>query len=114
VSAGPTVDQGLAGAARYAGSRVHRVEDARLLTGRGTYVDDVQLPAMLHACFVRSPYARARIVDIDPSEALTLAGVRAVFVAADLNPPPGEGQTGRPRPRLSPPTVSGGCGALRR
>ena len=41
-------------AARYAGSRVHRVEDARLLTGHGSFVDDVVRPGMLHACFVRS------------------------------------------------------------
>jgi aerobic carbon-monoxide dehydrogenase large subunit len=75
-----------AGATRYAGSRVHRVEDARLLTGRGTYVDDVQLPGTLHACFVRSPHARARILDIDTSEAGALEGVHAVFVAEDLNP----------------------------
>ena len=48
-----------AGATRYAGSRVQRVEDPRLLTGHGTFVDDIQLPGMLHACFVRSPH-RAR------------------------------------------------------
>jgi carbon-monoxide dehydrogenase large subunit len=75
-----------AGATRYAGSRVHRVEDARLLTGQGTFVDDVQRPGMLHACFVRSPFARARIGEIDTSEALAAPGVRAVFTAADLNP----------------------------
>ncbi len=74
------------GAARYAGSRVHRVEDARLLTGRGTFVDDVTRPGMLHACFVRSPFARARIAGIDASEALALHGVHDVFVASDLNP----------------------------
>src|SRR3546814_3611337 len=62
-------------AGRYAGTRVHRVEDARLLTGRGTFVDDVDRPGMLHACFVRSPFARARIGEIDASEALALPGV---------------------------------------
>ncbi len=72
-------------AARYAGSRVHRVEDARLLTGRGTYVDDIELPRMVHACFVRSPMARATIVSIDASAAAALPGVVAVFTAADLN-----------------------------
>jgi aerobic carbon-monoxide dehydrogenase large subunit len=77
---------GHAGATRYAGSRVHRVEDPRLLTGRGTYVDDVRLPGMLHACFVRSPHARARIVGIDTTDAAALDGVHAVFVAEDLNP----------------------------
>jgi aerobic carbon-monoxide dehydrogenase large subunit len=74
------------GATRYAGSRVQRVEDPRLLAGRGTFVDDVVRPGMLHACFVRSTLARARIVGVDASEAEALPGVHAVFVAADLNP----------------------------
>src|SRR3546814_15883653 len=73
-------------AGRYAGTRVHRVEDARLLTGRGTFVDDVDRPGMLHACFVRSPFARARIGEIDASEALALPGVHAVLTAADITP----------------------------
>jgi carbon-monoxide dehydrogenase large subunit len=71
---------------RYAGNRVLRVEDARLLTGRGTFVDDVQRPRLLHACFVRSPFARARIVEIDTTDARALPGVHEVFVASDLNP----------------------------
>jgi carbon-monoxide dehydrogenase large subunit len=74
------------GATRYAGARIGRVEDARLLTGAGTFVDDISRPGMLHACFVRSPVARARIEAIDTSEAAALPGVHAVFVAADLNP----------------------------
>jgi aerobic carbon-monoxide dehydrogenase large subunit len=73
-------------AARYAGTRVPRVEDNRLLTGRGTFVDDISRPGMLHACFVRSPFAHARIKGIDSSAALALPGVRAVFTATDLNP----------------------------
>src|SRR5512135_3113774 len=73
-------------APRYAGTRVQRVEDGRLLTGRGSFVDDISRPGMLHACFVRSPLARARIDGIDASAALALPGVRAVFAAADLNP----------------------------
>ena len=73
------------GAARYAGSRVSRVEDARLLTGTGTFVDDIVRPGMLHACFVRSPHPRARIIGIDATAALQLPGVQAVFTAADLN-----------------------------
>jgi carbon-monoxide dehydrogenase large subunit len=73
------------GAARYAGSRVQRVEDARLLTGTGTYVDDISLPGMLHAAFVRSPFARAAITSIDVSSALALPGVRHVFTSVDLN-----------------------------
>ena len=74
------------GAARYAGTRVARIEDARLLTGHGTYVDDIVLPGMLHASFVRSPFARATIRGIDTAAAAALPGVHAVFIAADLNP----------------------------
>ncbi len=74
------------GAARFSGSRVHRVEDARLLGGRGTFVDDVRRPGMLHASFVRSPLARARIRSVDTSAAREVPGVHAVFVAADLVP----------------------------
>ncbi len=73
-------------AGRYAGARVPRVEDARLLTGAGTYVDDISLPGMLHACFVRSPHARAAVKTVDVAAARALAGVHHVFVAADLNP----------------------------
>src|SRR6478672_3704388 len=75
-----------AGSSRYAGSRVRRVEDARLLTGRGTFVDDVRRPGMLHACFVRSPFTRAGIKGIDVTAALAVVGVRAVLIAADINP----------------------------
>lgn len=71
---------------RYAGQRVPRVEDSRLLTGHGRFVDDINRPGMLHACFVRSPFARAAIRGIDASAALALPGVHAVFTAGDLNP----------------------------
>jgi len=70
--------------------RVARVEDARLLTGHGTYVDDVRIPGLLHACFVRSTLARAAIRGIDTSAASSAPGVRAVYTAADLNPDVGE------------------------
>jgi carbon-monoxide dehydrogenase large subunit len=70
--------------ARFVGQRMARKEDARLLTGRGAYVDDVALPGMLHVAFVRSPIARGRIVSIDASQALALPGVRAVLTNADL------------------------------
>lgn len=74
-----------AGTTRYAGTRVQRVEDGRLVTGRGTFVDDVTRPRMLHATFVRSPFARATVEGIDAAEALALPGVHAVFTGADLN-----------------------------
>lgn len=68
------------------GVRVPRIEDARLVTGAGTFVDDVTRPGLVHACFVRSPLARARIGEIDLTDALELDGVLAVYTAADLNP----------------------------
>ncbi|MEX2293849.1 MAG: xanthine dehydrogenase family protein molybdopterin-binding subunit [Acidimicrobiales bacterium] len=74
------------GAARYAGTRINRVEDARLLTGQGTFVDDIALPGMLHACFVRSPFPRASIRGIETAAALAVPGVQFVFTAGDLNP----------------------------
>ncbi|CAN7467635.1 xanthine dehydrogenase family protein molybdopterin-binding subunit [Phenylobacterium sp. LjRoot219] len=71
-------------AQRYIGQRMPRKEDPRLLTGKGTYVDDVVLPGMLHAAFVRSPMARGRIKAIDASAARDLPGVHAVLTAEDL------------------------------
>jgi carbon-monoxide dehydrogenase large subunit len=59
---------------RSIGARVLRVEDPRLLTGHGRYVDDVGNGA-LEAAFVRSPYAHARVIDIDVSGALDIDGV---------------------------------------
>ena len=73
-----------ASAGRYVGQAVLRKEDPRLLTGRGRYNDDVTLPGMLHAHFVRSDVARAKF-RVDVSAARDAAGVVAVFTAADLN-----------------------------
>jgi aerobic carbon-monoxide dehydrogenase large subunit len=72
------------GAARYVGASVHRVEDARVLTGQGRYVDDVKLPGMTHAAFLRSPYAHATVNGIDTSAAKALPGVIAVYTQDDL------------------------------
>ena len=69
---------------RVFGQRIKRNEDPRLLTGRALFTDDVQLPGMLHAAFVRSPYAHARIVSVDTSAAREMPGVAAVYAAADL------------------------------
>jgi len=55
-----------------------------LLRGRGTFVDDIQIPGTVHAAFLRSPHARARIVHFDPSEALKLPGVLGVFSERDF------------------------------
>jgi carbon-monoxide dehydrogenase large subunit len=73
-------------AARFVGQRVPRTEDQRLLTGQGVYVDDIVLPGMLAAAFVRSQVARGKIVNIDSSAARALPGVHAVYTVADLAP----------------------------
>jgi CO/xanthine dehydrogenase Mo-binding subunit len=78
----------------YAGTRMARVEDTRLLTGHGTFVDDIVRPGMLHACFVRSPFARARINGID------LSGQSLCQVWLRCSPPPISTRTsGRPGTR---------------
>ncbi len=63
-----------------------RVEDARFTQGKGNYVDDIKLDGMLFGDFVRSPYAHAKIVNIDTSAALEVPGVLAVLTAKDLEP----------------------------
>src|SRR5205823_11213905 len=64
--------------------RVLRKEDARFIRGQGRFVDDVQLPGMLHGAILRSPVAHARIVSIDASAALQHPRVHAVITGADL------------------------------
>src|SRR5258708_31054705 len=59
-------------------------EDRRLLTGQALFIDDIELPGMLHAAFLRSQVAHAKILKIDVSRALQRAGVVAAYVADDL------------------------------
>ncbi len=104
------------GAARYAGARVSRVEDASLLTGRGVFVDDISLPGMLHACFVRSPFARPVSARIDTSGRVHSPGVHAVFTAADLNADVKEqwhSSLGRGEPGDAPAPARRGRGPVR-
>lgn len=68
------------------GEKIKRVEDPALLRGKGRYLDDIHLPGMLHAAFVRSPLAHARITDIDASAARAAEGVVAVYTLDDLRP----------------------------
>jgi carbon-monoxide dehydrogenase large subunit len=65
------------------GAAVPRKEDIRLLTGKGRYVSDLQLPGMLHAAFVRSPYAHAMVNGYQTEESLVLPGVVAVLTGDD-------------------------------
>jgi carbon-monoxide dehydrogenase large subunit len=70
--------------ARLVGTRIRRVEDPALLRGAGRFADDIELPGMLHAAFVRSPHAHALIRSIDTGAACLLPGVHAVFTAQTL------------------------------
>jgi carbon-monoxide dehydrogenase large subunit len=84
-------------ATRNFGAPITRNEDARLLSGQALFVDDVELPGMLHAAFLRSNVAHARIRSIDVAAARARAGVVAVYTAADL------GTYWAPGPLLVPP-----------
>jgi aerobic carbon-monoxide dehydrogenase large subunit len=85
---------------RALGGVVKRREDPRLVTGAGRFTDDVQPAGCLHAVFVRSTLAHARIKGIDTAEARAMPGVVGIFGAADL-----EFETFTPRPRLASDTV---------
>ncbi len=82
------------------GQRITRNEDPRLLTGQALFVDDVDLPGMLHAAFLRSDYAHARILSVDASAARERPGVVAVYTAEDM------GDFWQPGPLLVPPPTS--------
>jgi aerobic carbon-monoxide dehydrogenase large subunit len=93
------------GGGRWVGAAVLRREDPALLTGRGRYVDDVDIPGTLHAFVVRSPVAHARIVSLDVSGARAADGVVAVLTAADLDAAgvgPMPGGEGMPAGSLNP------------
>src|ERR1043166_2505642 len=70
---------------QYMGQPMKRVEDPRLIKGIASYVDDITLPGMLHAMFLRSPYAHARINSINTEAAKGVPGVIGVFTGADVN-----------------------------
>lgn len=79
------------------GKALKRREDPRLITGAGSFLDDVKLPGMSHAALVRSPHAHAKIVSIDTTAAKAMPGVIAVFTGddfADVNPLPAAWQAG--------------------
>ncbi len=66
------------------GSSVKRVEDKRFLTGKGQYTDDIKIPGMTYACFVRSPHAHAKINGVDTSRAESMPGVVKIYTGADV------------------------------
>ncbi|MBB5459942.1 xanthine dehydrogenase family protein molybdopterin-binding subunit [Paraburkholderia sp. Cpub6] len=69
---------------RYLNKATPRTEDYRLLTGYGRYLDDIEIPGVLHVCFVRSPHAHARIVSIDIHGAAAMPGVVTVITGVEL------------------------------
>src|SRR3989449_7216133 len=69
---------------RLFGKSIKRREDPRFITGRGQYVDDVKLPGMTYAAFVRSPHAHARLNRVDAAAAKKVPGVLAVYTGADV------------------------------
>jgi aerobic carbon-monoxide dehydrogenase large subunit len=81
---GATTPQGASGP--WMGRAMARLEDASLLRGRGRFIDDIAWPSLLHASFVRSPVAHARLRGIDTEKACSLPGVRAVLTYKDLRP----------------------------
>ncbi|MCK5276724.1 MAG: xanthine dehydrogenase family protein molybdopterin-binding subunit, partial [Alphaproteobacteria bacterium] len=83
---------------KYIGERIKRVEDPRLLTGQALFVDDVDIPGMLHAAYLRSDYAHANLVSIDITQAQERPGVVAVYTAEIMGD---EWQPGPPN--VSPP-----------
>jgi carbon-monoxide dehydrogenase large subunit len=86
---------------KWIGQRMTRTEDPRLLTGQALFVDDVEIPGMLYAAFLRSDYAHARLRSIDVSAARERSGVVAVYTAEDM------GDDWQPGPPLvvPPPTI---------
>lgn len=77
-------------AARFVGSAVHRKEDRRLLTGHGQYVGDASAPRMVHAAFLRSELAKAKLNSVDIEAAKAAPGVIAVFLWSDFHEKFGE------------------------
>ncbi|MCD6043565.1 MAG: xanthine dehydrogenase, partial [Burkholderiales bacterium] len=69
---------------RHIGAPLPRKEDMRFLTGHGRYVDDIEIPGALHACFVRSPHPHAKILSIGMEAARKTPGVFAVYAGKDL------------------------------
>src|SRR5437763_16813210 len=78
------------------GRSIRRVEDPRLLRGQGCYVDDLHPTGLLHAAFLRSPHAHARLRSLDLARARSAPGIVAAFEASDLP------EIDRPMPATSP------------
>ena len=90
------------------GASIKRKEDPRLITGEAKYLDDLQMPGLLHAAILRSMYAHAKIVSIDTSKAAAVPGVVGVFTGKDfmnINPLPIAWQAGGVKNFVNSPRV---------
>ena len=94
-------------ATRYFGEPIKRNEDPRLLRGEALFVDDVNLPDMLHVAFLRSDYAHGNILSIEADSARQRDGVVAIYTAEDL------GDYWQPGPLLVPPPLAENDGPSR-
>jgi carbon-monoxide dehydrogenase large subunit len=74
------------GIPQFIGARIRRREDPALITGQGIYTADIHLKGMVYMAVLRSPYAHARILNIDAETTRSMPGVVAVLSAADVNP----------------------------
>lgn len=95
-------------ATRILGSSIKRREDPRLITGEAKYLEDIQLPGMVHAAVLRSAYAHAKIKSINTEKAAELPGVVGVFTGKDfeeLNPLPCAWQAGGVDNNVNTPRV---------
>src|SRR5712691_2863437 len=99
-SSAPFSEQPGMPAERWVGTAVLRKEDARLVTGRGTFLDDLEVASLLEVAMLRSPHAHARIASVNVSEARALPGVFAVITGADV-----EALTNPIRPLIPTPTL---------
>src|SRR5215208_7206994 len=77
------------GSGKWVGRSVPRVEDARHLTGRGLFVDDIERPRTIYAAFARSPFGAAHVKEVSIEDALKIAGVERVITRSDLESVPG-------------------------
>ncbi|MCC6703330.1 MAG: molybdopterin-dependent oxidoreductase, partial [Thermomicrobiales bacterium] len=93
---------------RLIGKPIKRREDPRLITGQGSFIDDIKLPGLAHAAVLHSPYAHARIDAIDTSAAAAMPGVIGVFTGKDfesVNPLPCAWQAGKVTNNVNTPRV---------
>ncbi|MFQ5682405.1 MAG: xanthine dehydrogenase family protein molybdopterin-binding subunit [Candidatus Binatia bacterium] len=94
---------------KYVGKTVCNKEAPRHVTGRGRFIDDFILPGILHAVFLRSPYAHARILSIDPQAALDTPGVMAVITPEQIKKNTNPFKPGRYAAGLKKPIPEYGC-----